>query len=207
MYIVGVTGLIGSGKTQVARLYKDMGAYLIDADKLGHKLFKKSAVKKAIVEAFGNEIVGESDEIDRAKLAEIVFNDTKKLEQLDAIMEKPITQMIREKIFELQEFCFPGIIVVDAALLPKWEISKAMDVIILVESPKWQLMNRLTRQRGLSADDAENRIAAQVPLFKNFHPKTSSIVKNNGDMMELRSNAMHIWLEIKEQAKSKAGNK
>lgn len=203
MYLVGITGMIASGKTSVAKLYKDMGAYLLDADRIGHKLLRNSSVKKRISAVFGKEVFDDKGEVSREKLANVVFNDLEKLTQLDDIMGKLITSELREKILELQEGGFPGIVVIDAALLPRWELIDAMDMIIIVDAPKWQLMNRLVRQRGFSSDEAERRIAAQEPIFKNFHPKKSIIVKNNGDNIELRANAMAAWMEIKEYAKAK----
>jgi len=203
MYLIGITGMIASGKTTVAKLYKEMGAYLLNADKLAHEKLKNSAIKKRVIEAFGKEILGENGDIDRARVAEIVFSDGKKLEELNTIMEKPITSALRDRIMELQEGGFPGVVAVDAAMLPRWNLVKAMDVIILVEAPKWQLMNRLVRQRGLLQEDAERRIEAQESMFKEFHPKKQLIVKNNGDFIELRTNAMQVWMEIKKRTLAK----
>lgn len=203
MYLVGITGMIASGKSTVAKLYKEMGAYLLDADKIGHQLLNNNTIKKRIIDTFGREVLDEKGAIDRKKLADIVFSNGEKLEQLNEITEKPITSILREKIMELQDAGFPGIIVIDAALLPKWELRKVMDVIVLVESPKWQLKNRLVRQRGYASDDAERRIKAQEKIFVDFHPQKSIVVKNNGDFLELRSNAMAVWMQIKELAKKK----
>ena len=195
--------MIASGKSYVAKLYKEMGAYLLDADKIGHKLLNSNAIKKRIADAFGKEIFGDKGAIDRQKLADIVFCNKEKLMQLDDIMEKPITSVLRERIMELEDTGFPGIIAIDAALLPRWDLRNVMDMILLVEAPKWQLKNRLVRQRGLPADDAERRISAQDKLFENFHPKKSIVIKNNGDFIELRSNAMKVWMQIKELAQKK----
>lgn len=203
MYLIGITGMIASGKTTVAKLYKEMGAYLLDADKLAHEKLKNSAIKKRVVEAFGKEILGESADINRTRVAEIVFSDSEKLEELNTIMEKPITSALRDRIMELQEGGFPGVVAVDAAMLPRWNMVKAMDVIVLVEAPKWQLMNRLVRQRGLQQEDAERRIEAQENMFREFHPKQQLVVKNNGDFIELRTNAMQVWMEIKERTLTK----
>ncbi len=204
MYLVGITGLIASGKTSVAKLYKDMGAYLIDADRIGHKLLKEPAIKKRIVDAFGEGVLDGAGEIDRSQLAAVVFSSSENLEKLNSIMEKPLCARIRDIIVDFQKGGFPGVVVLDAALLPRWDLAKAMDLIVIVEAPKWQLMNRLIRQRGLSQEDAERRIQAQEELFKTFHPRHSIIVKNNGDFAELKTNAMQAWLEIKERARAKA---
>ena len=203
MYIIGITGMIASGKTSVSKLYKEMGAYLLDADKIGHELLLNQNIKKQISDTFGREVLDNNGEIDRHKLSEIVFNSEEKLELLNQITEKPIVSVIRENIMELEEVGFPGIVVIDAAILPRWELVKSIDLIILVESPKWQLMNRLVRQKGFTQDEAKIRIGIQEPMFKNFHPTHSLVIKNNGDFVEMRTNAMNIWMQIKQLAREK----
>ncbi len=204
MYLVGITGPIASGKTSVAKMYKEMGAYLIDADKIGHQLLERPDIKKRIIEEFGDEILTEKGKIDREKLGAIVFSDISRLEALNDIIQKPLVDIIKEQILELQESGFPGIVVVDAALLPKWDIVKLMDLVLVVDAPRWQRMNRLVRQRGLPQDEAERRIEVHEELFKEFFPKQTIVVKNNGDFMELRVQAMRAWLEIKDRMRQKA---
>ena len=204
MYLIGITGPIAAGKTTIAKLYEETGAYLLDADKIGHELLESRSIKRKVIETFGREILDEKGKIDRKKLGSIVFEDREKLDELNEIMEKPLVSRIRNEIIELEESGFPGIVAVDAALLPKWDIIEAMDLIVLVEAPKWQRMNRLVRQLGYSQDEAERRIEVQEEIFKNFHPPQSIIVKNNGDFIEMKANAMRAWLEIKEKAKAKA---
>ncbi|RKZ35111.1 dephospho-CoA kinase [bacterium] len=204
MYLIGITGPIASGKTSVAKLYREMGAYLLDADKIGHQLLQTPAIKKKVVEQFGKEILNDKGKIDRETLGPIVFEKKENLNKLNDIIEKPLTSKLRDKIIELEESGFPGIVAVDAALLPKWDLVNAMDMIVLVEAPRWQRMNRLVRQLGYPQEEAERRIEAQEHIFKKFHPKRSIVVKNNGDFVELHTNAMKIWLKIKELAREKA---
>ncbi|MCD6124523.1 dephospho-CoA kinase [bacterium] len=204
MYLVGITGPIASGKTSVAKMYKEMGAYLIDADKIGHQLLERPDIKKRIIEEFGDEILTDKGKIDREKLGAIVFSDISRLEALNDIIQKPLVDIIKEQILELQESGFPGIVVIDAALLPKWDIVKLMDLVLVVDAPRWQRMNRLVRQRGLPQDEAERRIEVHEELFKEFFPKQTIVVKNNGDFMELRVQAMRAWLEIKDRMRQKA---
>ncbi len=204
MFLVGITGPIASGKTTVARLYHEMGAYLIDADRIGHALLEDPEIKEKIVQTFGEEVLGDDGKIDRKKLGTIVFEDPEKLEQLNAITEKPLVSAIRERIMELDEYNYPGVVVIDAALLPRWDLVKALDLVVMVEAPRWQRLNRLVRQLGYTQEEAERRIEAQEEMFKNFHPKKAKIVKNNGDMFELKTNALQVWLDIKKMAQEKA---
>ena len=204
MFLVGITGPIAAGKTTVAKLYHEIGAYLLDADKIGHQLLEDPEIKQKIVETFGEEVLDSEGKIDRKKLGAIVFEDAEKLEKLNQIMEKPLVSALREKIIELDEYGYPGIVIVDAALLPKWDLVKAMDLIVLVDAPRWQRLNRLVRQLGYTQEEAERRIEAQEEIFKSFHPKKAIVVKNNGDMFELKTNALSAWLQIRELARQKA---
>lgn len=204
MFLVGLTGAIASGKTTVAKMYKDMGAYHIDADKIGHNLLSQLSIKKKIVSTFGKEVLDEKGDIDRSKLGEIVFSNHENLEKLNSILEKSLTASIREKILELKESGYPGIVILEAALLPKWEIVSIMDYIVLVEAPRWQRQNRLVRQRGMKQEEADKRINAQEEIFKKFYPSKVMVVKNNGDIQELKANAMKVWLDLKKLAKLKS---
>ncbi len=204
MYLVGITGQIASGKTCVARMYKEMGAFLIDADKIGHELLKDSEIKKQLIKEFGEDILDDDNEVIRDELAAKVFSSSDNLEAINKIMSKRIVSEIREVIAELQENRFPGIVVIDAALFPKWDIVKAMDIVILIEAPKWQRLNRLVRQRGLTPEDSNIRIDVQEELFKEFYPRQTIVVNNNGDFVSLRVRAMSAWLEIKDKVKEKA---
>ena len=207
MFLVGITGPIAAGKTTVAKLYHEIGAYLLDADKIGHQLLEDPEIKQKIIETFGEEVLDAEGKIDRKKLGAIVFEDAEKLEKLNQIMEKPLVSALRERIIELDEYGYPGIVIVDAALLPKWDLVKAMDLVVLIDAPRWQRLNRLVRQLGYTQEEAERRIEAQEEIFKNFHPKKAIVVKNNGDMFELKTNALSAWLQIRELARQKAQRK
>ena len=84
--IIGLTGNIGSGKTTVARMFKELGAEIIEADKIGHGLIKKVEAKKELIRAFGSSILNEKKEIERRKLRRIVFKDKERLEELNQIL-------------------------------------------------------------------------------------------------------------------------
>lgn len=204
MFLVGLTGPIASGKSTVAKMYKDMGAYHIDADKIGHQLLNQTPIKKKVISVFGKEITDDKGEIDRGKLGEIVFSSADNLKKLDSILEENIIALLREKILELRESGYPGIVILEAALLPRWKIVSIMDYIVLVDAPRWQRQNRLVRQRGMRQEDADKRIDAQEEIFQKFYPSKVLVVKNNGDIQELKTNAMKVWLELRKLASSKS---
>jgi len=99
MIIIGLTGGIASGKSAVSQMLSELGAVVIDADKVGHEAFRPhSDAWRKVVSAFGSGIVGQNDEIDRGKLADIVFNDPKALDQLNRIMHPLMYRVVEQRI-------------------------------------------------------------------------------------------------------------
>ncbi len=202
MILVGVTGQTGSGKSTFADVFREIGAKVIDADKLGHTLYNIPEIKEQIIESFGDEILDDEGNIIRSILAEIVFSDKKALDKLTRITEKPLITKLQAKIYEIKEDGFPGVVIVDAALLPRWtKLFKQFDFIVLVEAPRWQRINRLVENRDMLPDDAEQRIDVLENLYENFYPHINYNIKNSGNLHEFRAKVVKVWLDIKKAIK------
>ncbi|MFP4459895.1 MAG: dephospho-CoA kinase [Candidatus Zixiibacteriota bacterium] len=198
MTLVGVTGQTGAGKTTFCKVFRDIGAKVIDADKIGHKLHQEEGIKKQLVETFGEEILDVEGKINRKSLGSIVFENRKNREMLDEIMKKPLIDVIEARIFEIRDNGFPGIVVLDAALLPEWKkLHKLVDYTVLIEAPKWQRINRLEEKKGLEPEEAEKRIDALENLYDDFYPQIDYNVKNSGNIREFRAKVVKVWLDIK----------
>lgn len=198
MTLVAVTGQTGAGKTTFCSIFQEIGAKFIDADKIGHKLHENPIIKEQIVEKFGEDILSEDGNIDRTALGRIVFSGRKHREKLDAIMQKPLTDVIEARIMEIRDHGFPGIVVLDAALLPRWKnLHKLTDFTVMIEAPKWQRIARLEESRGMNPEEAEKRIEAMEGLYDDFYPMIDYEVKNSGNMEEFRAKVIKVWLDIK----------
>lgn len=168
MQKIGVTGIIGSGKSTVGKLLQESGYPVLDADKAVHQLYKTSSLlKQKLVDTFGESIL-ESNAISRKNLASIVFQNQTALNQLENIVYPYLKQVIIDffKTCEQnkQEFAF-----LEAALLHKIpEILESLDKIWLISAQENVLLERLVK-RGLSFDDAKNRLNLQKknPTFEN----------------------------------------
>ncbi|MCD6098314.1 dephospho-CoA kinase [bacterium] len=206
MIVVGITGKIGTGKSTVAATFKDLGAQLLDADRIGKEALEKPDTKSQLVERFGDEILEEDGSISTEKIAEIVFHDDEARKYLEEITHPYIRRVIKEELSNLEAHRFPGLAVIDAALLPKWEdIMELLDYLILVDAPTWQRTNRLL-ERGYSRSDIEARISVQNEGFdKEFASilkrRVNFVIKNNGDLPVLRSKAVKVWHAIKRMGK------
>lgn len=198
MILVGVTGPIASGKTTVCNIFKEMGALLIDADKMGHDALEEPSAKIKLIRYFGEEVIDEDGHVNRGRIAQIVFANKEALKVLEKITHPVLIKKLLDRIDEMRFSGFPGIAVIDAAMLPLWdEILEKLDYLVMVHSRKWQRANRLIQDRGMPQEQCEQRMDAQESLFERITPQIDYIIKNNGDLMEIRGKAVKVWLDIK----------
>jgi len=197
MRIVGLTGGFGSGKSFVASLFKKLGAKIIDADKIGHKALKRgSAAYKRIVAAFGRKVLSADLSINRKALAEIVFADKKKLEELNRITHPVIFKEINDRIARARKSEF---LVVDAPLICEANIAGLMDVLIVVKASKKNQIERSLKRPGVQKKDVCKRIAMQMPLKRKIR-YADHVVDNNGTKVATKKQVRNIWQELKKGA-------
>ncbi len=186
-FVIGIGGNIGSGKTTLAKMFQEFGAKLVDADKIGWSLLKKSKKEYIkIVKTFGKAILDKNNNIDRKKLGEIVFNQPKKLQMLNRIVHPTLLTKVRQDIRKEK-----GIIVLDAALLFNWGLEKEMDASILVSATK-ELKIKRSKKLGITKKAVEERLARQIPETMMVK-KADFIVRNNGSNQELKQTALEMW--------------
>lgn len=191
MRIIGITGHMGSGKTTVAGLFKQLGAKVIDADKIVNRLLKKRRIKKDIVANFGKGILARG-EIDRKKLSEIVFSDTKSLKVLQDIIHPIVIKVIREDIKRLTTR--NGVFVIDAPLLIESGLHKEMDKVVVVKTTSKTRLARCAR-RGFAIGNVKKRLRTQMPLGQKVK-YADYIIPNDGTLSETRKKTIDIWKEL-----------
>ncbi|NPA31317.1 MAG: dephospho-CoA kinase, partial [Chloroflexi bacterium] len=159
-YVIGLTGNIATGKSVVRKMLEHLGAYGIDADRLAHRAIARGAPGyRPVVETFGRWIVGPDGEIDRRKLGRIVFSDPEALAHLEAIVHPLVEQAIRYLVRNAPH----KVVVIEAIKLLESGLHKMCDAIWVVDAPPEVQLERLVKQRGLSAEEARQRIMAQPP--------------------------------------------
>jgi dephospho-CoA kinase len=165
MLHVGLTGGIASGKSHAARVFAELGAHVIDGDKLAHDLMAPGrAAYDEIVAYFGPEILNADGTIQRKVLADIVFHDQEALRKLNAIVHPKVMEEEARLVSEYAEINPLGVVIIDAALLVESRAYTILDKLIVVYcDPKVQL-SRLMARDNLSLEEAEARIAAQMPM-------------------------------------------
>jgi len=195
MIVIGLTGGIGSGKSTVGAMLKDLGAAFIDADKVGHKLLREdNDLKWAIISAFGEGILDQDQAIDRQKLARIVFCDSQALSQLNAITHPAISQAVSEQVAEFRSEGYK-VVVVEAALLVEAGWSNQADVIWLTVAPPDVIMQRLVGNMGYSEAEASSRIACQVSnVIRRRY--ANALIDTDTSLVELKSQVKTLWQSL-----------
>jgi dephospho-CoA kinase len=164
MISAGLTGGIGSGKSTVAAMFASLGAVTINSDDIGRSMMQPgTVVYDRIVSGFGPEIVDAKGQLDRARLAEIVFHDMEKLKHLNAIVHAPVLREIDRQV-QLERAKNPrAVVLVESAVLFEAGQHRRFDKIIVVWCRPEQQVERYVSRSGLSPEDVRSRMAAQIP--------------------------------------------
>ncbi len=195
MRVIGLTGGIASGKSAVSQFLAERGAVIIDADKLGHESYRRgTGTFDALVREFGPEIVGPDGEIDRRALGGKVFADPGARQKLNAIVWPAIKQLARERIEALRGESVP-IVVLEAAVLIEAEWFDLADEVWLVVVSPDTARRRMMERNGLSDEEANKRIAAQL-TNEQRRPHAQVVVENNGSLDDLRRAVDEAWSKL-----------
>jgi dephospho-CoA kinase len=193
MKTIGLTGGIGSGKSTVSQLLAELGAFVIDADKVGHEIYLpgKEAWKQ-VTAAFGSEILAADQTIDRKKLGAIVFGSAEARQRLNAIVHPLMFQDIDRRIQAKRAAGFSGPIVVEAAILIEANWTPLVDEVWLVETNTQAVVERVAAQRGLAASDTEARIASQLSNAER-RKHAQLVIHNDGSLADLKQRVGQAW--------------
>jgi len=192
MLLVGLTGNIAAGKTTVARMLAARGATIIDADALARDAVAVgSAGHRAIVERWGDDVLGPDGDLDRAALRQLVFQEPTELEALNAIVHPEVSRLREELVSEARERG-DRILVCDIPLLFERRLVDDFDRLVLVDAPRPLRLERLVRDRGLSHTEAMNMIAAQMPAELK-RARADFVIVNDADLATLEERVVEVW--------------
>ncbi len=199
MKIIGVTGGIGSGKSTVSRTLRDLGAAVVDADILAKNVTAggKEALNE-LVNYFGQDIIKESGELDRVKLASIAFGDKVKLHALNSITHKHIVERIRDTIKVLESTTKWDFIVIDAPIpLEKGFLDLADEVWVVIADRETRI-KRVMDRSGFSYEAVIDRINAQMS-DDEYLRIADEVFYNNGTVEELEQAVVKLFLQKKQE--------
>ncbi|MGB3093466.1 MAG: dephospho-CoA kinase [Candidatus Zixiibacteriota bacterium] len=193
MLLIGVTGGIACGKTEVAEVFRKKGAIVLSGDQIGKEVVEKEGtVLKQLVHAFGQDILNKNGTLDRRKLGEIAFASEESRDKLNRIIHPHLLKELRGRIQNIEEENPRAVVVIDAALIFEWGLEKELDYLIFVESKEENKIRRLQKEKGYSKKEALDRIKSQLPE-KVKEKKADVVIRNDEGLAELRTAADGVW--------------
>lgn len=192
MIVIGLTGGIGSGKSEVSRVLQEFGAEIIDADRVGHEAYLPGTeTHQKLVTEFGSDILQASGEIDRKRLGARIFAEPDARERLNAIVHPRMYEMVKERIKLLREKGALAV-VVDAAILVEAGWDSLVDEVWVVAAPEDMVVQRIGQRDGLSAEQIRQRIRSQ--LSSEERKRHASLVIDNGvGLKQLKTLVRDAW--------------
>ncbi|MBL7166439.1 MAG: dephospho-CoA kinase [Dehalococcoidales bacterium] len=196
MKVIGLTGGIGSGKSTVSRFLGEMGAVVLDADKVGHQAYQPGTETwKELVAAFGEDIVASDSTIDRRKLGAIVFADPEALARLNRIVHPRMFDMMKARI---EEYRGQGteVIVLEAAILLEANWTPLVDEVWVTVASESTVVQRTRERTGLPEEQIKARIRSQLSNEERSQ-QAKVVITNDGDLEELRVKVEELWQELR----------
>jgi dephospho-CoA kinase len=187
-YVIGLVGNIGSGKSTVLRMLERLGAETIDADQLVHEVMAKdSPVSRAIVDAFGEEILDEDGNVDRKRLGSVVFEDRQALTRLEQIVHPAVDQLFVETVSSSDA----PIMAVEAVKLIESGAHRLLSSLWLVTCPAEERLRRLVEDRGADPEEVKERLNAQ--MTEEDLAQWADVIIDNGASLE------HTWEQVRSE--------
>jgi dephospho-CoA kinase len=202
MVVIGLTGGIASGKSTAAKVLQELGAATLSADEIGHELFQHDVeARQEVVAAFGREILAPNEDIDRRKLADIVFDDPQALARLNRIMHPRMFLIAKERIEELRRQGIK-VVVLEAPLLIEAKWTGLVDQVWMTSAPEATVIRRLCQDIGLTEEQARARIRSQMPVEEKSK-YADVVIDTDRDRAETKSEIVKLWHQL---IKDEAGN-
>ena len=192
MLVIGLTGGIGTGKSEVANLLQSLGAEVINADQVGHEAYTPNSESwREVVNVFGEEILQPDGQIDRKRLGGIVFSNPEQLDKLNAIMHPRMARMVGDKIEVLRGRGVPAV-VVEAAVLFEAGWDSLVDEVWTTDSPVEVVIERLQARNGMGEEEVRRRINSQMDRSERIE-RSDLVVDNSGDVTTLEKTVKTLW--------------
>lgn len=198
--IIGILGGIGAGKTTVADEFKKLGCKVINADEIAHRLLDSAAIRKRLVNLFGEAILGAAGEINRKKLAEIAFEDREKVKSLNRILHPPVLAKTRKLIAEYSRRPRVRAIVLDMPLLAEVGWLDMCDKVIFIKCKKALRLKRAPKKGIFNETQLKKRENFQISLDKKAKV-ADNIIDNNSALSALTKKVTAIFSGIINQSK------
>jgi dephospho-CoA kinase len=197
MYLVGLTGGIAAGKSTVAKRWAEQGGIEIDADQIAREVVESGSIGAAsILARFGPMVFSDDGSLDRSKLGSIVFGDPDKLKALEQIVHPLVKARAQQIVADLPE---KSIAIYNVPLLVEASVDLPFDMVVTVEAPAKEQIERLKKFRGMDESEATKRVASQASPAQRANA-ADVILNSNQDLSLLLKDADSLWLRIQREA-------
>ncbi len=197
MYLVGLTGGIAAGKSTVAKRWVEQGGFEIDADQLAREVVEPGTTGAAhILSSFGPEVFDSNGALDRGKLGVLVFGDASLRKKLESIVHPLVKARAQELVANLPD---NTIAIYNVPLLVEASVDLPFDLVVTVEAPAKEQIERLKKYRGMTEVEAQKRVASQASPALRANA-ADVILNSNQELTLLLKDADSLWLRIQREA-------
>jgi dephospho-CoA kinase len=195
MLVIGLTGGIGSGKSTVSNMLRELGAVIIDADVIARQVVRPGEPAwQELQERFGREIIRPDGSLDRRRLGEIAFHNSQALQDLNRITHPRIRERIIERIDQLRQMNV-RVVVVDAPLLLEAGLTDIVDQVWVVDVDHETLVKRVQLREGFTAEQVEARLQAQM-ASEEKRRRADVVIDNRGNVGQTQEQVLQLWHKI-----------
>ena len=203
MIVAGLTGGIATGKSTVSTVFEEAGAIVIDADKIARDVVKKGRPAwQKIVTHFGQAILRPDGEIDRPRLAGIVFNDREQKLRLNRIVHPHVAEETSRRLKQIEQNRPDAVVILDVPLLLETGMDKGLAEVIVVYAPEDAQLERLMARDKLSKKEALSRIESQMPI-ENKKSSATIVIDNSTTRESARKQALDVFRHLQEKCRHK----
>ena len=198
--LAGLTGGMGSGKTTVGKLFKALGACVLDADEICRSLVEPGKPAwQEIIDLLGNGILRDDQTLDRRKIADIVFNDPQKKKALEAILHPRVMEEEQTIYKDILKGDPGALVIIDAALLIESENYRKVDKVIVIACDEETQLHRIMAENTFSREDAQRRLQQQMPLEEKIK-FADYVLHNDSGLPELEKKVEALFHQLKQLA-------
>jgi dephospho-CoA kinase len=190
--VVGVCGGIGSGKSTVAHLLRELGARVVDADAISHDVLEEADVKQTVLQKWGKDLLTETGKIDRAKLGQAVFAKSEDVQELERLMHPRVRARMLKEIEMARKAPSVKVVVIDAPLILEGGLTTWCDALVFVDSARSARLSRLARRHGWDEETVTRREREQMPVEEKRR-KCDHVVENFGSLEDLQRRVKELY--------------